>query len=365
MTDEQEPDLGDLLDLAADDEYGTPNVPSPPCFDDLVSNGLDFLERAIAEVKKSPKYSVMHFSTGIELLLKARLLREHWALILVKPGERTMEQFRKGDFESVNLKQCVERLENVCGESLKEEWASFEQLASDRNKVVHFFHNMSSSESAPSLVQGIVIKQLRAGAFLMRLLRHRWEKEFSAHEDAIAALETSLRGHKQYLKAKLALVTPELEEFKKSGGEIWDCFFCRMASAMVTDWGEPLKTTRCLVCERYRSYVIAKCPQCGEGEIEFDVGEGTCPECDESFDLGYLLEEYGGGGAVAHCPECSYGKETVVEHGSGYLCLTCGNEFAEVGECEFCNESVAGDLEGSYLSGCMFCDGYIGWHKDD
>jgi hypothetical protein len=50
--------------------------------DRLVANAIDFLRRAINEFKKDPKYSIIHFSAAVELLLKARLMAEHWSLVV-------------------------------------------------------------------------------------------------------------------------------------------------------------------------------------------------------------------------------------------------------------------------------------------
>ncbi len=41
-------------------------------------------------------------------------------------------------------------------------------------------------------------------------------------------------------------------------------------------------------------------------------------------------------------------------------CLTIHNN--EVGLCGYCSEFVTGDLETSYISGCLMCDGQIGHH---
>ena len=51
-------------------------------FDSLVRNAIDFLKKSVDELEKSPKYSVIHFYTAIELFLKARLLAELWTLII-------------------------------------------------------------------------------------------------------------------------------------------------------------------------------------------------------------------------------------------------------------------------------------------
>ena len=45
-------------------------------FDSLTRNAFDFLERGIAEFDKTPKYSVIHFCAAVEMLLKARLMKE-------------------------------------------------------------------------------------------------------------------------------------------------------------------------------------------------------------------------------------------------------------------------------------------------
>jgi len=76
-------------------------------FDSLVESALDFLNTGLEEVNKRPKLSVIHFFNGIELLLKARLLHEHWSLVVVKPGDVSKKSFTSGEFESVNTRQCL------------------------------------------------------------------------------------------------------------------------------------------------------------------------------------------------------------------------------------------------------------------
>ena len=62
-----------------------PQEPKPSdLFDRLVDNALDFLNRSIADFEKSPKYSVIHFYTAVELFVKARLMAEHWSLVVAK-----------------------------------------------------------------------------------------------------------------------------------------------------------------------------------------------------------------------------------------------------------------------------------------
>tara|TARA_B100000965_G_scaffold361709_1_gene343253 strand:+ start:503 stop:721 length:219 start_codon:yes stop_codon:yes gene_type:complete len=51
-------------------------------FDSLVKNAIDFLDSSLDDLEKRPKNSIVDFYTSIELFLKARLMDEHWTLIL-------------------------------------------------------------------------------------------------------------------------------------------------------------------------------------------------------------------------------------------------------------------------------------------
>jgi hypothetical protein len=75
--------------------------PRDNLFDELVLNAIDFAQRSVKEVKRSPKYSMIHFSSALELFLKARLLREHWSLVVSRPETASLVTFRSGQFHSV------------------------------------------------------------------------------------------------------------------------------------------------------------------------------------------------------------------------------------------------------------------------
>jgi hypothetical protein len=85
-------------------------------FDSLTRNAFDFLERGIAEFDKAPKYSVTHFCAAVEMLLKARLMKEHWSLIVSKPDQANLAKFMAGDFISVTLEDARARVRDVAGE---------------------------------------------------------------------------------------------------------------------------------------------------------------------------------------------------------------------------------------------------------
>ena len=69
----------------------------------LAENALDFLNKAVDELKDGPKYSVIHFYAAVELFLKARLMQEHWTLIVSKRQEPDWDRFISGRFSSVSM----------------------------------------------------------------------------------------------------------------------------------------------------------------------------------------------------------------------------------------------------------------------
>ena len=71
-------------------------------FQRLTTSALEFLRRAMAEAEANPKFALVHFCAGLELILKARLLREHWSLVVTSKPD--LRKFQSGDFrESVSL----------------------------------------------------------------------------------------------------------------------------------------------------------------------------------------------------------------------------------------------------------------------
>ena len=86
------------------------NVNSKQLFRSLVDNAIDFLAKASEELEDWPKYSVIHFYAAVELFLKARLMSEHWTLIVAKRQDPDWDRFISGNFSSVSLDEASIRL---------------------------------------------------------------------------------------------------------------------------------------------------------------------------------------------------------------------------------------------------------------
>src|SRR5258708_29392389 len=163
---------------------------APIHFDSLAKSAFDFLRTAFGEVSTDPKYSVMHFYNGIELLFKARLLHEHWALVVLKPQDASLAKFKAGDFRSVSLQDAIRRLESVAEESVsKEEASCYVRVGNHRNQIVHFFHKgYVGTEPNEAVVGEVAAEQFRAWVYIHRRMIRIWSTHFAAHADTIREL---------------------------------------------------------------------------------------------------------------------------------------------------------------------------------
>jgi len=349
--------------------------PSDEFFDSLVSNAIDFLSRSITDLKKRPKYSVINFCVGLEIFLKARLIKEHWALVVTKPETAMIEQFRAGDFHSVSMEDAIRRLKNVAGERIgKDEEISFEQVRKHRNRLVHFFHPAYARRPVEKLVQEVVTEQCKAWFYLHRLLTLNWEPHFRKYKKKIQKLDKLMHKQRAFLKAKFSALKPRIDVEISNGVEFKSCHFCGCRAARVEEASEPLYQSSCLVCEARSSDLRVPCPNCGEGiEVGFEgPGEGTCPneDCEREIDLAYLLEKYGPvqdpkeESEVIYCASCEHHEECVIPFNDEYLCLCCAERHDFEEQCHYCGNHIAGfDPDGSAAFGCFMCSHAIPWDR--
>ncbi|CCO50370.1 hypothetical protein VIBNISOn1_p0207 [Vibrio nigripulchritudo SOn1] len=111
-------------------------------FQHVVNNALDFLGQSIAELQQKPKYSVIHFHAAIELVLKARLMSEHWSLVVSPKKQADWQEFTQGKFVSVTLEEAATRLEKVAQSGLGDKQLKlFRAVTKHRNQMVHLLRH--------------------------------------------------------------------------------------------------------------------------------------------------------------------------------------------------------------------------------
>lgn len=348
-------------------------------FSRLVDNGFDFLSKAISELKEQPKYSIIHFHAAVELFVKARLMHEHWSLVVTKRQEPEWEKFVNGDFQSVSLDEAASRLRKIVRSGLsKADLESFKEIANHRNKLVHFFHEAHTDNESNKLKRVILKQQLKAWYFLHRLLTKQWDSIFSGWNDKIADIDSDLRKLHEFLQVVFDNLEQEIEALKKKGVLFEPCPSCHFEAQQHGSVSNTIYESKCLVCGLVEKSLKIECSGCSK--IITFKGEGTskCPSCGKLFepeDVANVLIDSGAAHIAAmegdsswgegNCSECD-GYHTVVRtENDEWICASCFSVFDTLECCEWCNELNSGDMEGSYVAGCNRCEGMAGWHSDD
>ncbi len=342
----------------------------------LVVNALDFLSKAIGDLEHRPKYSTIHFYTAVELFVKARLLAEHWSLVVSKRQDPDWENFVAGDFQSVSLDEAAARLEKTVRSGLlDQELQVFRGVRAHRNKAVHFFHEAHSVKENDELLRAIAKEQLTAWYFLHRLLATRWQAVFDPWSHEIAKLDTQLRKHHNFLQVVFDQLQPEIDRLIQEGFKFAECPSCEFASQQHHGTREKFYESLCLVCGLTQRCVVIACPDCEKDVLFSAEGFSKCPSCSRSFepeDLVEALTDTGeayiaakeGEDYLANCGNCD-GYRTVIPFRDYYVCASCFADFDHLESCGWCNELNTGDMEVSYITGCNLCDGKAGWERDD
>lgn len=344
-------------------------------FGRLVDNALDFLSRSISDLDRSPKYSVIHFYAAVELFLKARLMKEHWSLVVTRPQDADREKFVAGDFQSVTLKDAASRLEKVVGSGVsKSALQTFQNVGKHRNKMVHFFHEAHSDAENEKLRTGIAKEQLNAWYLLHQLLTVQWKDVFDAWLPRVGEIDTKLRDHRKYLQVVFDHLRPEIEALEQEGVVFETCPSCEFKAQKREAEDEYVSVAVCLVCGVAQRKLSIGCPFCGKPVDFVDDGFAECGSCGKLLEPEHIVKVLKDEDATyaaaregvrsweeGNCGKCE-GYHTVVRIAPDkYLCANCLGDFEAMQPCEWCDELNTGDMENSYVLGCSACEGKLAY----
>ena len=344
----------------------------------LVENGLNFLFKAVSELREQPKYSVIHFHAAVELFIKARLMHEHWSLMVTKRQEPDWNKFVAGDFQSVSLDEAAGRLRKIVGSGLtKAELDSFKDVAKHRNKMVHFFHEADSEAANKELQQSVVRQRLKAWYFLHRLLTDRWGTIFTQWQGQISELDTAHRELHEFLDIVFENLSDEICKLKTNGSLFEDCPSCGFEAQVHEIEVKTNYESKCLVCGLLERCLRIECPDCSELVILRNEGFGVCEFCEKTLDaydiaeilidsnVAYVAAKETGEMLEANCSDCDSHHTIVFTENKEWICANCLGKFDSLETCGWCHELNSGNMEDSYLLGCNFCVGHGDWHNDD
>lgn len=342
-------------------------------FENLVRNGIDFLEKAMSQLDSDPKHSVINFYTAVEIFLKAPLVHEHWTLVVVD-RDFNRQKYEAGDFLSVTFEDACTRLGTALNKQLKPSAKeAFDKVRKHRNRMVHFYHDGIDGKQRDE----IKLEQAQAWFELNRFIVDTWRDKFEPFLFELRRMERNLIAHNHYAQAKYESLVPKIQGLKKTGKTFQVCPNCGTEGCQFEEDAPRLTSRHCLVCFLSEKQLQIDCPECGDSDQSIEPYDGfSCTKCDcevsgESalFDLLDQNQVRGtkhdlDSDTPANCDECQ-GYHTVCEYEDGYLCTNCFAYFDSVGQCQWCNDPMTGDTEHTYVTGCEHCDGMTGHHADD
>jgi hypothetical protein len=336
--------------------------PSFPTVEALVANALDFLNNATNDLETRPKQSVIAFYTAVELFLKARLMHEHWTLVVTRDADR--DRFQQGDFISVSFEDACRRLDKVVGSPLsRSTYEAFDRVRKHRNKMVHFYHQGALDEKG---LEEIALEQLSAWLALRDLITAQWREAFKPAALNLFRINQQFSRHRQYFCAKFHRVQDHIAQLAGAGERIEACPTCEFAACQVSEGPESVFTSHCHVCSAYRGWIEGPCPKCGS-TMQAGGLDPICMDCFHVFKASELAEQWDeqltptppGRTAPGNCAEC-HGESTVIDWKNCYVCVECTETFRELHECEWCGEHSTEDMTGFYIKGCSNWGGAVG-----
>ena len=302
----------------------------------MLENGLDFIIDSILHLKKAEKddckvkeqeikYSLLHLSSGIELILKSRLYREHWTYIFSDMNKANRECLDNGSFRSVESGVIIDRLERLCEIQIdKKSKEAFESLRRLRNQMEHF----TIKDNFPA-VEACINNSLGAiNKFIV-----------DNYNDFTSPISVSFKYDDEFglteLEEKL------IEELIKHTAELKE------------HYEDALKIATAKAEDEVLSEELVECPSCKETFLKCGYKNSNkchCFFCAYEEDGERVANEYlsiiqglnkyeiiknGGEYPVYECPEC--GRDSFISVNGRYMCFSCGMYYYE-NEVTFCDE---------------------------
>ena len=339
--------------------------------DALVRNAIDFVESALDTLDRRPKNAIVEFYTAIELFLKARLMAEHWSLIIAKPETGSLQAFSVGDFQSVYLDDSAKRLKEIVGEPLDETaLRNFRSLGEHRNQIVHFAHTDYATASGTRT--GVVLELWASWHYLQVLLTQTWKTSFAAYQDEIRRLHSRMMKQAEFIQVRYHELEPQIAELTSQGSAFVRCNHCQTTAGKVEashKWGFDY---RCLVCQSAglaikRTDATIPCDLCGTPLRVFDKDLVKCRTCSQPLDTDKRItlcqsvykdgDDWWEEGAphIAECHVCMYHRPTVFYVDGLWSCVSCFDRGWQAVSCPHCGEFVTGDMDAIKHACCFKC----------
>lgn len=248
--------------MNSQDTQGTSPNPGKHLRYSLLENAIDFVSRSVRSTKQDDpaewKYAILHLAAGIELLLKARLAKEHWSLVAHDVNTITQKELLNGNSRTVGYEAALKRIRNVAGIQIDEQlFGSLNELRKIRNKIQHFGVVLEMEE-----VKSVMAKGLN---FVIEFSESEMNPN-NMYTREIEYMSGQLTEFEEFVEERLCRIRPGLKKARL----LIDCWRCLQETLEIDPYN---LSGDCHFCS-YREYDVRyylpshifqqDCPNCGE-----------------------------------------------------------------------------------------------------
>jgi len=313
----------------------------------LLVNAVGSIQVGVEDylMKDSRRYlsAVRNICAGILLLYKEKLRQlslsyPHDQEILIKKDIKPSLDsegnlgFMGNGKKTVDVQEINGRFKTL---KINVDWKKFEALNQLRNDIEHYY-----TTDSPNAVREIIAKSfILIRDFISDYLNKEphqllgdvcWNALLDT-ADVYEAEEADCRQSFDSIEFKHQILREAVEQIR--------CPFCHSSLIKARVTGE---------------FTILTSLSCGSCSKFFEFGD-VMSEC--LLDCEHLPDTEEG---FAYCNDCQYtGCPSVISTGDEWLCLNCLTTHQQIEQCEYCSEFVTGDIENSYMLGCLMCEGQM------
>ena len=232
----------------------------------LLRNARAFVESAADYARQDDwdqwKFAILHLTTALELLLKAKLAIADRNYLIVGKTPITERQFEEGDFKSVRIDECLDRLKQHCGFSLSNSQRQvLTTLQHLRNRVAHYIDPGDTAALKATAAAGLNL--------FIELNNAEFQDEDPYGARTMSELAVELHKYDDFVKERLSSLAGQLAAAMRPRTHHTDeCSFCLQDATVIA--GDDV---RCLFCGHGMTVEEFAEMKSDDGSVE------DCPAC--------------------------------------------------------------------------------------
>ncbi|MET7973315.1 hypothetical protein ABZW44_09615 [Streptomyces mirabilis] len=307
-----------------------------------VLNGMDYLVSVVENLAESEdgvpsprglKYAVLHLQAASEVLIKARLVHEHWSLVFKDPGRASRQKYEDGDFVSCELGEALNRLRDIVGITIHDkDKKALDTLTRSRNALQHY--------GLTTPARAVAARSAQVLDFLLRFIHEQLrpqlaEAERTVLDEEMEHVRNGIWDITSFLNMRLRRLQTELQDVQDrtiecgecteyavvidDGDAAVSCRFCHITwpnkAAAMSDYAERHES----VAMSFGDFMGLTCPNCQREDLLVDSVQ-TAIECGPGFVMCF------GCGSTWQCLETCSSCSILFEPNSAHrpdLCAEC------------------------------------------